>query len=91
MNNESEDFIDDFDHALDFYERDDYKVAYRLFLPLAEQGHATAQYNLGLMYADGEGVPQDYKEAVNWWKLAAEQRHEQAQFNLEMMHSNSPN
>ena len=33
----------------------------------AEQGHAPAQYNLGHMYADGEGVPRDCREAVKWW------------------------
>ena len=30
----------------------------------AVQGNANAQYNLGVMYRDGEGVPQDYAEAV---------------------------
>ena len=41
--------------------------------PLAEQGDAGAQYNLGLMYRNGQGVPQDYKTAVKWYTLAAEQ------------------
>ena len=39
----------------------------------AEQGYATAQYNLGFMYNNGEGVPQDDKTAVKWYTLAAEQ------------------
>ena len=39
----------------------------------AEQGDARAQYNLGLMYARGDGVPEDDAEAVRWWRLAAEQ------------------
>ena len=39
----------------------------------AEAGDAEAQYNLGVMYASGEGVPQDYAEAVRWYRLAAEQ------------------
>ena len=38
---------------------------------LAEQGLAGAQYNLGLMYANGIGVPQNYAEAVSWYRLAA--------------------
>jgi TPR repeat protein len=33
----------------------------------AEQGHAKAQYNLGLMYYNGEGVPEDYVIAYMWW------------------------
>ena len=39
----------------------------------AEAGDAEAQYDLGVMYASGEGVPQDYAEAVRWYRLAAEQ------------------
>ena len=38
----------------------------------AEQGDAEAQFNLGLMYTNGDGVPQDYQEAVSWYRKAAE-------------------
>ena len=48
----------------------------------AEQGHARAQYNLGVAYSNGEGVEQDYVEAVKWWRLAAEQGIADAQYNL---------
>ena len=64
------------------YERSDYATAYRLFKPMAEQGHAEAQYNLGGMYAEGRGVPQDYGEATKWFRKAAEQGHAEAQYNL---------
>ena len=37
----------------------------------AVQGHADAQYNLGAMYAQGNGVPQDYVRAYMWWSLSA--------------------
>ena len=37
----------------------------------AEQGHANAQYDLGLMYSEGNGVPQDNVEAYKWFTLAA--------------------
>ena len=37
---------------------------------LAEQGIAFAQYNLGVMYANGRGVPQNDAEAVKWYRLA---------------------
>ena len=43
----------------------------RWFRPLAEQGHADAQNNLGLMYSNGQGVPQDYLPASLWFNLAA--------------------
>jgi TPR repeat protein len=55
---------------------------------LASQGEAYAQYNLGLMYDNGQGVPQDYKAAVKWYSLAAEQGHAFAQYNLGVSYTN---
>ena len=63
----------DFQDGVDAYKRKDYKTAYKLWLPLAEQGNAKAQYNLGVMYRDGNGVQQDYKEAIRLFRLSAEQ------------------
>jgi TPR repeat protein len=37
----------------------------------AEQGHARAQFSLGLSFRDGQGVPQDDVEAYTWFDLAA--------------------
>ena len=85
MNNESNDFDDDFEHAVDAYEREDYKTAYKLFLPLAEQGDSNGQYFLGLMYYEGREVQQNDKEATKWFRLAAEQGHFEAQLNLGLM------
>ncbi len=48
----------------------------------AEQGDAEAQFKLGVMYEEGEGVPQDDEEAVKWLRLAAEQGHADAQVRL---------
>ena len=48
----------------------------------AEQGEAKAQYNLGVMYAEGEGVPEDDRKAVKWYRKAAEQGNAPAQYNL---------
>ena len=62
-------FGDDFQDGWDAYKKEDYKEAYRLILPLAEQGIAEAQYNLGLMYDQGKGVPQDYALAHMWWNI----------------------
>ena len=39
----------------------------------AEQGDANAQYILGLMYANGEGVPEDDVTAYAWLNIAAAQ------------------
>ena len=73
---------DDLQDGLDAYQKQDYKTAHRLWLPLAEQGVADAQYNLGVMYDNGEGVPQDDKEAVKWYRLSAEQGIAKAQYVL---------
>jgi len=50
----------------------------------AEQGHVSAQYNLGFVHAQGQGVKQDFTEAVRWTRMAAEQGLAQAQFNLSL-------
>ena len=49
----------------------------------AEQGDADAQYNLGVMYDNGAGVPENKAEAVKWYRLAAEQGYASAQYALE--------
>jgi hypothetical protein len=54
----------------------------------AEQGDAKAQYNLGWMYGNGQGVPQDYQRAYAWFLKAAEQGDASAQFNLGVIYGN---
>ena len=68
--------------------RGDYAEALRLWRPLADQGDANAQYMLGIMYANGRGVPQDYAEAMKWCRLAAEQGYARAQYMLGIMYAN---
>jgi uncharacterized protein len=68
------------------YRRGDYATALQLWRPRATQGVALAQNNLGLMYYDGQGVPQDYREAAKWYRLAAEQGNATAQSNLGSMY-----
>ena len=53
---------------------------------LAEQGNASAQFNLGKMYEFGQGVPQDDAKAVEWYRKAAEQGYASAQKNLGVMY-----
>ena len=52
----------------------------------AEAGDAEAQYNLGGMYASGQGVEQDFKEAVKCFQKAADQGFAMAQNNLGVMY-----
>ena len=60
---------------------------FRETLQLAEQGVAKAQYNLGVMYANGRGVRQNDAEALRWYRKAAEQEDADAQFNLGGMYA----
>jgi TPR repeat protein len=51
----------------------------------AEQGNASAQYDIGEDYYFGRTAPQDYAEALRWFLKAAEQGHAQAQANVGML------
>ena len=84
--NPTEGWSADFQKGLDAWQRGDYATALREWKPLAEQGHARAQVELGAMYSEGEGVPEDDKEAVKWFRLAAEQGLADAQFGLGLMY-----
>ncbi len=78
----------DFQKGLDVALKRDFATALQKWMPLAEQGHASAQYNLGVMYDNGHGVPQDGRQAVKWYRLAAEQGHADAQHSLGVMYRN---
>ncbi len=54
---------------------------------LAEAGDPAAQYELGVMYQNGEGVPQNYSKAVKWFRMAAEQGDSNAQYSLGLKYS----
>jgi uncharacterized protein len=70
------------------YVSGDYEKAAKLFRPLAEQGNASAQNDLGYMYYSGKGVPKDYKEAEKWYRLSSAQGNAAAQSNLGVMYYN---
>src|SRR5580698_1761370 len=75
-----------FEEAVFAYMTGDYAIAIELMRPFAEQGDAPAQYSLGLMYDNGQGVPQDYATASSWYRMAAEQGNAGAQNNLGAMY-----
>ena len=64
------------------YEHGDYASALRLLRTPAEQGNADAQMLVGIMYHDGQGVPQDYAQAAQWMHKAAEQNNVLAEASL---------
>jgi S1-C subfamily serine protease len=69
------------------FQRRDYTTAFRTWEPLAQQGMAVAQFNLGILYARGLGVTQDYAIAARWFRRAADQGYAAAQFNLGTLYS----
>jgi TPR repeat protein len=69
------------------YRRGDYVSAIRILETLAGQGNTSAQYNLGTMYASGEGVAQDYATAAKWYRLAALKGDPFAQTNLGLLYN----
>jgi len=71
-----------YQEGIDAYIKGNYAAALGNFKPLAEQGNAQAQFSIGVMYRQGQGVAQDDKQAVDWWSKASEQGHVEAQDNL---------
>ncbi len=71
-----------FQHAYDLNDRGRHEEAFSIYQQLANQGHAKAQFNLGVMYDRGQHVAQDYAQAVSWYQKAAEQGNTNAQYNL---------
>jgi uncharacterized protein len=68
------------------FNRQDYVLASRIFIPLAEQGAPAAQSYLGFMFETGRGVPQNYTEAAMWYRRAAEQGDSLAQYSLGLLY-----
>src|SRR5579864_1726086 len=52
----------------------------------AENGDASAQYELAGLYYQGKGVPQDYKHAADWYRKAADQGNPKAQYGVGFMY-----
>src|SRR6266481_2316508 len=75
-----------FEDAVDANARGDCAKALRLIRPLANDGDAAAQFNLGLMYFTGHGVQQDDAAAALWFRKAAEQGYVFAQSNLGVLY-----
>ena len=71
--------------ALQAFRKGDYATAFREWQAAARQGHPEAEYNLGLMYLKGLGVPKDPEEAFRWLYDAAEKGFADAQFQVGLM------
>ena len=65
----------DYKKGMEAHSRGDYATALREWRPLAEEGNADAQYNLGFMYENAQGVTQNHAEAMKWYTKAVGQGH----------------
>lgn len=57
--------------ALASYESGDFEKAFRQLTSLADAGDPAAQFNLGKMYAEGDGAPKDMARAYFWLEISA--------------------
>lgn len=71
-----------YDEGAAAFIRGDYETAWGEWLALGKRGHQSAQYNLGVLYSIGLGVPQDQAEAVKWFRRAADRGLPAAQMRL---------
>jgi TPR repeat protein len=69
-----------------YFDDKNYIEAAKWYRKSAEQGYAKAQYELGYMYYDGEGIEKDYSEALKWIRKSADQGNSDAQNALGDMH-----
>lgn len=73
--------------GVEAFKRGDYAEALRNWLPLALDGVRAAQFNMGLLYAQGLGVTKDEVEGARWYRLAADQGLPDAQLALGRLHA----
>ena len=76
----------DIEQGYQAYQAGDYQQAFTLWQPLAEQGDAEAQFYLGLLYRNGEGVEKDDRTALMWFTESAKQGYLNAQYNTGIMY-----
>ena len=63
----------------------DLSIAASWYGRAAQQGNASAQAALGLMYLSGQGADRDPTKAADWFASAAEQGNARAQYNLALL------
>jgi len=78
---------EDLEDAVEAMRAGDFAEAYCIMRPLAEDGDADAQYNIGWMYLNGYGLRINDSLALEWWKKAVAQGHSDASFSIGMLYS----
>ncbi|MBT7444375.1 MAG: SH3 domain-containing protein [Methylococcales bacterium] len=78
---------DRYQTGLDHYDAGNYAKAYCIWKVLADRGHVVAQYSLGWMYANGEGLAVDAKTAIKLWRQSAALGHPDAHFAMALAYT----
>ena len=68
--------------GVEAFQEGDYRRAFDAWSLGAYEGDAEAQYNLGVLYLEGQGIKADIEQAHAWFMKAANQNHLEAQYNL---------
>lgn len=68
------------------WQRGEHAAALAQWLPLAEAGHARAQFAVGLAHERGQGVERDPATAARWYRRAAAQGLADAEYNLALLY-----
>jgi TPR repeat protein/serine/threonine protein kinase len=76
------------ERADDLYARRDYANAFAKYQQEAEQGDRHAQYLVGYMYQNGQGVPPDSARALSWYRKAADQGDATAETQIGFLYQN---
>ena len=79
---------DDFRGGLAAYNRGEYASAAKAWRPLAEQGHAKAQFNMAMLHFKGRGVPHDHVTGYMWFRLSLAHGYKRAAEGLEVVGRN---
>jgi TPR repeat protein len=77
--------VDGFDEGLRYYMSGKPRQALSLWRPLAESGHSNAQFHIGHLYSNGEGVSKSNTEALKWYQQAAAQGHQTANYRIRVI------
>ncbi|MEM7007561.1 MAG: tetratricopeptide repeat protein [Thermodesulfobacteriota bacterium] len=69
---------DNYKIGLKWYQQGEYRIAKKMWLPMARGGDCDAEYAIGLLYFDGLGIRKNRDTALRWWIRAANQAQPQA-------------
>lgn len=81
-------YAQSYDEGLTAYNQGNYKVAFQTWKQLADKGDPAAEYALGVLYSNGQGVPKDEAVGFSWYLKAAEKGYPDAEYNVAIAYYN---